>query len=469
MTLRRKLFVVFSALAIIALLVTGVALYLTLTWQSTTTQLERHYQRSLLLQRIRAGTFQALKEVDDALTGDHVDAKDDFERALRPTSRDFSEWSSLADTPDEQAEVTRVQAAYERLLGSARQVFDLIPKDRAAAIRLVDDEIDTRAYEQFMVLTEEGVQADREHRRAITAETNRVRATTQAMLAISTFSILSLIFLLAAYLTHDLFRPLRELVGTLDRLKSGDLTARAEEGRNDEIGAAARSLNQFLASVEHRIHMAESQAGSSEQITPPQQHFHRQIVSIETKLSSLKEQSGDDLRPIVAEAETLVHAIGRYIRHRWPIDLDLKNVELPMLIYSVLTPRRDELIQRAVSLEVSLTPEITQIRGDGLRLREALNEIVRKVLHNMPEKGGKLGLRTVFDSGEPNVIRIEIANNGDGLEQEDAERLMDSTISGDSHNIAFAMAHDIAKRHGGKITILSEVGLGMVVQFSLPI
>ena len=468
MTLRRKLFVVFSALAVIALLVTGVALFLTLTWQSTTAQVERHYQRSLLLQRIRAGTFQALKEVDDALTGDHVDAKDDFERALQPTSRDFSEWSSLADTPDERAEVSRVQAAYERLISSARQVFELIPKDRAAAIQLVDDEIDTRTYEQFRVLTEEGVQADREHRRAIAAETNRVRTTTQVMLAISAFSILSLIFLLAAYLSHDLFGSLRELVATLDRLQKGDLKARAEEGRNDEIGAVARSLNQFLVSVEHRNLMAESRAGSSGQIAPPD-HVHRQIAAIETKLSRLKERSGDDVRAIVTETENLVHAIGRYIRFGYPIDLDLKNVELPALIYSVLTPRKDELMQRAISLEVSLTPEITEITGDYLRLREALTEILRKALDSMPEKGGKLGFRTVFDSGEPNFIRIEIANNGDGLEQADVERLMNSALRGDPHQIAFVMAHVIAERHGGKINILSEVGRGTVVQVSLPI
>lgn len=57
MTLRRKLLAAYLSLAAIALLVTGAAFYLTLTWQSTTEQLAQHYQRSLLLQRIRAGTF----------------------------------------------------------------------------------------------------------------------------------------------------------------------------------------------------------------------------------------------------------------------------------------------------------------------------------------------------------------------------------------------------------------------------
>jgi hypothetical protein len=209
MTLQRKLMAAFGALATIALLVAVTALYLTLGWQDAAAQAERHYRRSLLLQSIRADTFQALKEVDDALTGDVRDARDDFERILAPAQRHFREWQALADTSDEREEIARVRNGYDNLVAYARRVFELLPMDRAAAEKLIDLEIDTRAHEQFRVLTENGVQADGRKRDEIGAETRRVRTTTQVMLAVSMVSILSLTLLLAGFIAQDLFRPLR--------------------------------------------------------------------------------------------------------------------------------------------------------------------------------------------------------------------------------------------------------------------
>ena len=91
MMLRRKLLIVFGGLAFLSLLVAGVGFWSTIRWQATASEVEQHYRRSLLLQRVRASTFQALKEVDDGLTGDSVDARRDFERALLPAAQDFAQ------------------------------------------------------------------------------------------------------------------------------------------------------------------------------------------------------------------------------------------------------------------------------------------------------------------------------------------------------------------------------------------
>ena len=70
MNLRRKLLTVFGALAVLVLVTAGVTFWVTAQWQTTNDDLEAHYQRSLLLQRVRAATFRAFKEVPDAVTGD---------------------------------------------------------------------------------------------------------------------------------------------------------------------------------------------------------------------------------------------------------------------------------------------------------------------------------------------------------------------------------------------------------------
>lgn len=361
MTLRRKLLVAYLSLAAIAMLVTGVAFYLTLTWQSTTEQLEQHYQRSLLLQRIRAGTFQALKEVDDALTGeDYVDARQDFERALAPTQQDFQDWEALADRPEEQAELKRVLLAQQALVAYARQALGMLPHDRARAIELVDDRIDTRAYEQFRALTEEGVQADRLRRREIAAQTAQVRTTTQVMLAISATSTLSLALLLAAFLMQDLSAALRHLGKIVDRLRAGDYDTRADASRGDELGFLAASLNSLAEEL------AQSQgAVASRPIAVPQR--------------------------------------------------DLAAVDLPLLVHRLLAHVGDELASRSTALELDLPPELRRVAADKARLEGALQLLMRAALQALPPEGGRLGLRARTGRTQGRVC-LELAHDGHGAQ-----------------------------------------------------
>ncbi len=167
-SLRRKLLTLFGGLVAIALLVAGVALVITLNWQSTTADLEDHFRRSLLLERVRANTFQALKEVDDALTDDAIDARADYEAAIEPAARDFAEWAALAHTDAERAELVRVRGAHAELLDSAGRVFELLNAgDRAGAIKLVDDELDTKDMKRFREITDGAVATDRAIRQSI--------------------------------------------------------------------------------------------------------------------------------------------------------------------------------------------------------------------------------------------------------------------------------------------------------------
>lgn len=75
MSLRRKLLTAYGALALLALLIAGMAGWTLLRWQDTSGELREHFERSLLLQRVRATTYHALKEVPDAVSAGDTDAR----------------------------------------------------------------------------------------------------------------------------------------------------------------------------------------------------------------------------------------------------------------------------------------------------------------------------------------------------------------------------------------------------------
>ena len=82
MTLRRKLFSIFLALAALIMLLTVVTLWVTNQWQKTNELIDHHYQRSLLLKSVRSLAFRASNEVYDALSGTDIDAREEFEELI---------------------------------------------------------------------------------------------------------------------------------------------------------------------------------------------------------------------------------------------------------------------------------------------------------------------------------------------------------------------------------------------------
>lgn len=95
-------------------------------WQDSKEKLGGHYQRSLLLQQVRATTFRAFKEVLDAVTGGDADARQEFEQLLKPAEQNFKAWSQLADSNAERQQVQQVRRAYQVLIQNARKVFELV-------------------------------------------------------------------------------------------------------------------------------------------------------------------------------------------------------------------------------------------------------------------------------------------------------------------------------------------------------
>jgi len=395
MSLRTKLIASFVALAAIALLVIGVAFYTTLRWQAANGEMEMHFQRSLLLQSVRANTFQALKEVDDGLTGDHVDARADFEAALEPATRDFAAWAALADTQAEREEVARVRAAHEELVASGRRVFDLVPIDRAAAIQLADDEVDTKDLARFRAITVAAMDADLAIRDGIGRETRALRDTAQVMLAISAISVVALMLLIAAYLSSDLFRPLRELSDVLGRIANGDREARADAGRHDEIGAVAQGVNRL------------AEAMTAPVATPPAPQANSAIgAAMAARLATMRESGASDAdwRAVEAMAAALPAIAARGER-----------IDLSALFHRLMTRHQGEIARRGIAVEQRLEASAV-LSGDLSVIEGAVEAMIGLALDRLPDRGGRLGFRAYRDTD--GSVRIEVADNGGAGETE---------------------------------------------------
>ncbi|MDH3223304.1 MAG: HAMP domain-containing protein [Gemmatimonadota bacterium] len=71
------------------------------------------------------------------------------------------------------------------------------------------------------------------------------------------FSLSAFAILLGVLMGFSLAKPIQALAGVADRIREGDLTARADEQREDELGLLARTFNEMSVELERRMTLLE--------------------------------------------------------------------------------------------------------------------------------------------------------------------------------------------------------------------
>ncbi len=493
MNLRRKLLTVFGALALLSLVTAAVTLWAISSWTKTSKATENHYQRSLLLQRIRASTFRAFKEVPDAVTGDDIDSDQEFEEYIKPAREDFETWANLAEDEAELQQVKQIRAAFDVLEASAKETFALVKQNRLKeAFDLMEGKLEDNDFEIFNRLSEEAVESDRAKREVIRQSNENTRRTARIVLAVAAFGTISLVLLLAAYLASDLFKPLGEIKQALKRTAEGDYNQELDDSREDEFGEVNRAFNQMAKTIARR----EKLAGNGEDAENEELGFnsfttkitiHKLVAQMRLRITELAARLGNsaaetgesetenkmdetpkaekvDLDPLIENLENLSQAIMRVSDFSFPLDITLSKTDIRALLYDALLRFHDELSKRGIIIELEVDREVKYAALDHLKIREAVSELIRNALKALPEAGGKLGLRARLKDSD---LVIEVADNGAGadnltVDEIDIKRRRD-------YRTGLKLTKAIVEQHGGKMKINSETGKGTFVQLSLPL
>lgn len=502
MTLKKKLMSAFGGLVLFALLLAGLTFYVVNQWRGNEKRLADHYQRSLSLQRIRATTFRAFKEVPDAVTGDDPDSRGEFDALMKPVSADFEIWSKLAETNDEKAQVAEVRAALALLVEDANRAFTLVEAgDRAAATRLMENRLEDQQFVRFNRVTEKAVASDQATRQRIRAQNKRAQDVARVTLLGAAISTLILSMLLAAYLGTDLFAPLQTVRQALDDAAKGDKDARLDEERDDEIGTLNIAFNRLMESWDKREKAlslggalnanganangtdadganANGAGDGANQTT--RVALHTLIARLRGRVAQLKngetadsnaDETADQTSLLLGEVDALLKAVERLADVGLPLDLNLAKTDVRGLLYDLMLRFQDQLLARGVNLEIECDEELQSATFDALKIREALGQCIKRALEELPERGGKIALRARLEElADGNELVMEVAND-----RGDDENAIDRTLGhargaaeGDDWGDALQLARSIVEAHGGEMAVQSGSDVGTYVALRMP-
>jgi signal transduction histidine kinase len=176
----------------------------------------------------------------------------------------------------------------------------------------------------------------------------------------------------------------------------------------------------------------------------------------------------EDIVQDANRASTVIARVRSFLQRRSPehVPLDVNTV-----LESVRTLLGPELSRRRLRLAVDLAPSLPSIRGDLVQLQQVLVNLLMNAadaMEGVDPSRRILEVRTLAEAGR---VRIDVSDQGPGLDPEVRGRLFDPFFTTKAYGLGMGLAicKSIVEAHGGRIQPLVGEGTGTTMQVWLPV
>lgn len=295
--------------------------------------------------------------------------------------------------------------------------------------------------------------------------------------------------LLVLWIRHSFFSPISELGMAMKHIRDGnfDHILPTTDVRKDEIGDMYQSYEDM------RLRLKES---ASEKLLREQQN--RELISnithdLKTPITAIKGYSQGLIDGVADTPERQL----KYIRTIYNKVNDMDNLINELTLYSSIDNNRipynftrlgisdyfgdcvdelgTDLENKGITLDYyNLTPSDTLIIADPEQLKRVVNNIVNNSVKYMGKDDGT-GHIEIRILDENDSVRVEIEDNGQGIDQEDIPHIFDRFYRTDTSRgsrtggsgIGLSIVKKIVEDHGGYIWATSTPGRGTCMHFVL--
>ncbi len=301
------------------------------------------------------------------------------------------------------------------------------------------------------------------------------------LVVLSGLAAVALTTLAGAVTVAAITRPVRALTAAARAVAAGDYAARVPPEGADELHALASAFNTMVDEVTHQRRVERDLlANVSHELATP-------LGVIGGYAENLAEGV------VVGEAERLaaLRAIGAEARRLGRLTGDLLDLALletgqvrvrpePVPLGELLAGVRARFAPAAARAGVALnldTSEAPTIVTDGLRLEQALVNLVANALQHTPPSGAvTLGARAIGGAGAE--ARLCVADTGAGIPADELPRIWerfyrvdkgrDRSSGGAGVGLGLAICHGAVALLHGRIAVESTLGVGTTFTIYLP-
>jgi signal transduction histidine kinase len=260
------------------------------------------------------------------------------------------------------------------------------------------------------------------------------------------------------FVSHRLTTPLLTLTEVTTQMAAGDLSARVEVFRRDEVGLLAGRFNEMAQQVEETV------ATLRRFVADAAHELHTPLTALRTNLELAIEDRVEQQQTHLEQAQLQVIRLEQLSRDLLDLSrletetgkINHKPVDLIRLLQEIGERYASQAEQAHLSFTLQLPEERLTVSGNEAHLRRAVSNLLDNAL-KFTQAGGvvQMALSHLADTEE---VEIQIEDSGIGIPPDELPQLFSRFHRGRNattypgNGLGLAIVKAIVEGHGGRVT-----------------
>ncbi|MDO8445747.1 MAG: heavy metal sensor histidine kinase [Deltaproteobacteria bacterium] len=270
--------------------------------------------------------------------------------------------------------------------------------------------------------------------------------------------------------------PVNDITTAARAITAKNLDQRIEVANpNDEVGRLAETFNEMISRLNNSFRQINqfSSDVSHELRTP------LTIMRGEMEVAMRTQRTPEEYKEVIASGLEEVERMSLMVEEllllskteHGELKLNVSTVALRKLLEAIYDNATALARGKGVSISIQSNDEV-YIEGDEMRLRQVLLNLVDNAIKYSPS-GGEVELSLTRDK---EYAHISVKDTGIGIAKEDQEKIFGRFYRVDASRsrevggtgLGLSICKWITEGHGGKISVVSDIGKGTTFTVSLP-
>jgi len=292
-------------------------------------------------------------------------------------------------------------------------------------------------------------------------------------------------FLITFWYVRRQTQPLEKLTETVGKITAGDLTARADQNLQNEVGALAEAFNNMADQLTKKLALLEKDNLIKKEFISIMAHnLQTPLTIIRGYTDQLLKEKGDlppekthTLEIIDSTIKNLVEMNGRLLTtielQGEAIKLNKTRQDLGPLASTIVKEFKKRAQEKQIALELKVAREPLTTEFDEEWLKIVFENLLDNALKYTPEKG-KITVR-VQKTPEGSIFG-EVEDTGIGIPKKEQENVLlpfrrsKDVLQVDFEGVGVGLyiVKTVIEKHNGQLELKSEEGKGTKIRFVLP-